>query len=278
MDKHRQFNFTDTHFETLRRLVGKHTGIKLADTKKDMIYGRLVRRLRKLDIDSFDAYLTLVQKKDNTELVDFVNSVTTNLTSFFREAHHFDYLKGTILPMLMSRRADTRRIRIWSAGCSTGQEPYSIAMVVRESFSDLSNWDVKILATDIDTNVINTAKEGVYHQDKIDGISKSRLKRWFVKLTGEMADSVKAGPELQELITFRQLNLLHPWPMKGMFDVLFCRNVVIYFDKDTQRVLFDRFADKLNDDGHMFIGHSESLFKVTERFELLGQTMYRKCG
>ena len=278
MAKEREFDFTDKHFNMLRELVREHTGIALSDIKKELIYGRLTRRLRKLGLKDFDSYLFLIKRKGNDELGNFVNSVTTNLTSFFREDHHFQYLQNTLLPMLMSRRQNTRRIRIWSAGCSTGQEPYSIAMVVRETVPHIENWDIKILATDIDTNVLDTGKCGVYDLGKIEGISKTRLQRWFLKGKGEKSESVKARPELQELITFRQLNLLNDWPMQGEFDVLFCRNVVIYFDKDTQRVLFDRFANQLKEDGYMFIGHSESLFKVTDRFELLGKTIHRKCA
>ena len=278
MAKEREFDFTDKHFNMLRELVREHTGIALSDIKKELIYGRLTRRLRKLGLKDFDSYLFLIKRKGNDELGNFVNSVTTNLTSFFREDHHFQYLQNTLLPMLMSRRQNTRRIRIWSAGCSTGQEPYSIAMVVRETVPHIENWDIKILATDIDTNVLDTGKRGVYDLGKIEGISKTRLQRWFLKGKGEKSESVKARPELQELITFRQLNLLNDWPMQGEFDVLFCRNVVIYFDKDTQRVLFDRFANQLKEDGYMFIGHSESLFKVTDRFELLGKTIHRKCA
>lgn len=278
MEKQREFEFTDKHFEILRKLVREHTGIALSDIKKELVYGRLARRLRKLNLQNFDSYLKLVKQDGNDELGNFVNSVTTNLTSFFRENHHFEYLQTTLLPMLMSRRQDTRRIRIWSAGCSTGQEPYSIAMVVRETVPHVENWDIKILATDIDTNVLNTARQGVYELGKIEGVSKNRLKRWFLKGRGENAESVKVRSELHELISFRQLNLLNDWPMSGTFDVLFCRNVVIYFDKDTQRILFDRFANKLKEDGYMFIGHSESLFKVTDRFELLGKTIHRKCA
>lgn len=278
MDKQREFHFTDKHFEALRKLVREHTGIALSDIKKELVYGRLARRLRILKIGDFDSYLKLLKKESNDELGDFVNSVTTNLTSFFREDHHFQYLKTTLLPMLMSRRQDTRRIRIWSAGCSTGQEPYSIAMVVRETVPHIDSWDIRILATDIDTNVLATAKQGVYDSNKIEGVSKSRFQRWFLKGKGEKSDSVKVRSELQELITFKQLNLLNDWPIQGQFDVLFCRNVVIYFDKDTQRILFDRFANTLKDDSHMFIGHSESLFKVTDRFELLGKTIHRKCA
>lgn len=278
MEKQREFSFTDKHFDVLRNLVREHTGIALSDIKKELVYGRLSRRLRKLNMGDFDSYLKLLKKDGNDELGDFVNSVTTNLTSFFREDHHFQYLQTTLLPMLMSRRKDNRRIRIWSAGCSTGQEPYSIAMVVRETVPNIDNWDIKILATDIDTNVLATAEQGVYDPKKVEGVSKTRLQRWFMKGKGDKSDLVRVKPELRELITFRQLNLLKGWPMQGLFDVLFCRNVVIYFDKDTQRVLFDRFANTLEEDAHMFIGHSESLFKVTDRFELLGKTIHKKCA
>lgn len=178
----------------------------------------------------------------------------------------------------MSKRQQSRRIRIWSAGCSSGEEPYSIAMTVRETISNLNNWDIKILATDIDTNILHKAKTGVYTAERIKGMDQGRRKRWFMQGNGENSDSVMVKPELQEMITFKPLNLMGSWPHKGPIDILFCRNVVIYFDKPTQRILFDRFAELLPEDGHMFVGHSESLFKVTDRFELLGNTIHRKCA
>ena len=269
----RDFEFTDRDFYRIRDLVKQHAGITLTEAKKDMVYSRLSRRLRHLGITSFSEYCQLVEDETSGELVNFTNSVTTNLTAFFREQHHFDYLSSTLLPRLRQEKVRSRRLRIWSAGCSTGEEPYSLAMTLLENLPAHEKWDIKILATDLDSNVLETAQRGIYNIDRIKGISNQRLKRWFLKGKNNK-DAVRVNPELQQLISFRQLNLLRPWPFHGPFDFIFCRNVVIYFDKPTQKVLFERYADMLEMNSHLFIGHSESLFKVTDRFKLIGQTIY----
>lgn len=276
MERQREFDFTDKDFNCIRGLVRQHAGINLSDAKRDMVYSRLARRLRQLGFATFKQYTDLLQEEPQGEIVQFTNAITTNLTSFFREAHHFEFLAGTILARIIQEKQRARRIRIWSAGCSTGEEPYSIAITVRETLPANSGWDVKILATDLDSDVLAVAREGVYGAERVKDLSSARLQCWFAKGTGTQEGKVKAAPELQRLITFKQLNLMGEWPMHGSFDVIFCRNVVIYFDKPTQRVLFERFADLLVDQGHLIVGHSESLFKVTSRFELLGNTIYRK--
>ena len=169
-----------------------------------------------------------------------------------------------------------RRLRIWSAGCSTGEEPYSIAMVVKEAIGNQKDWDVRILATDLDTKVLAKASNGIYEQSRVEGLSKARLKRWIKKGSGNNEGKVRMSSELQELITFKQLNLMNDWPLKGPFDLIFCRNVVIYFNKPTQQVLFERYANLLDDKGHLFLGHSETMFQKTERYELIGKTVYQK--
>lgn len=277
-EKVREFQFTESMFEQIRELVKHHTGIVLSDGKQDMVYGRLTRRLRALDLSDFDSYLTLIKREDEQELTHLVNAITTNLTSFFREEHHFEYLKNTVFPSLLEKNAATQKIRIWSAGCSTGEEPYSIAMVVREFFEDYDDWDVKVVATDLDSNVIDKGKAGVYDIGRVDGLSLEYKKRWMKRGKGDQSNLVKMKSELQNLITFKQLNLLHGWPIKGPIDIIFCRNVVIYFDKETQRNLFDRYADVLSSDGHLFIGHSENMFNVCDRFESLGNTIYQRIN
>ncbi|KKM97282.1 hypothetical protein LCGC14_1169600, partial [marine sediment metagenome] len=202
--------------------------------------------------------------------------ITTNLTAFFREKHHFEFLKNTVIPQLVKLKGNKKHLRIWSAGCSTGEEPYSIAIALKEALPDFDDWDVKILATDLDANVVAHGKAGIYRSDRIDGLDEKRIKRWFRRGTGNNAELVKISPELQKMITFKRLNLLQEWPMSRPFDLMFCRNVVIYFDKNTQRILFDRYADILADDAYLFIGHSETLFKVSTRFDSLGQTIYQK--
>ena len=272
----REFVFTDKVFNHIRELVKVKTGIVLSEGKQDMVYGRLTRRLRALKLPDFDSYIRIIKRKDSEELTHLVNAITTNLTSFFRESHHFDYLKNKVFPDLMERNAATQKIRIWSAGCSTGEETYSIAMTAKEFFPDDSGWDVKILATDLDSNVVKTGKDGIYSLSRVEGVSNEYKKRWMRRGKGAKSDFVKMNPELQQMITFKQLNLLEEWPVKGPIDIIFCRNVVIYFDKDTQRILFDRYADLLASDGKLFIGHSENMFNICDRFESLGDTVYRK--
>lgn len=274
-----EFEFADQDFQRIRRIINEIAGISLAEGKRELVYSRLSRRLRQLGLRRFDEYCRLLETggEDNPELGEFVNALTTNLTSFFRESHHFDFLGKELLPALIRERSlSNRRIRIWSAGCSTGEEPYSIAMVVRETLPAVG-WDVKILATDLDSNVLATADRGVYDANRVKDLSEVRLRRWFQKGRDAQSGQVRVAPELRDLIVFRRLNLMLDWPMSGPFDVIFCRNVVIYFDKPTQRVLFERFADLLAERGHLFVGHSESLFKVTDRFVPLGKTIYRRC-
>ena len=276
MVRDREFQYTENDFKVVKNLVADQTGIHLTDAKKDLVYGRLSKRIRKLGLSSFLEYIEYVKHDHEEELINFINAITTNLTSFFRENHHFDYLGNTLLPRLLKSNEDTRKIRIWSAGCSTGEEPYSIAMTILDNLENLQNWDIKILATDLDTNVIQTASAGIYPIERINGIDSKLKKRWFLNGKGQKSGFVKVSSELQDLIIFRQLNLMNKWPMKGEFDAIFCRNAVIYFDKPTQKILFDRFANILTHNGTLFIGHSETLFKVSDRFKSLGSTIYQK--
>ena len=270
-----EFEFTDSEFKRLRELVHARTGIALSQAKRELVYGRLARRLRKLKFESFAEYCELVEREDSDELQELTNAITTNLTSFFRENYHFEQLRVEALPQIEAKRSATRRLRLWSAGCSTGEEPYSLAVVLRESLGHLPNWDVKLLATDIDSKVVATAAEGVYAADRFKGVSTERVRNGFPQVAGRPG-FCEASDELKALITFRQLNLLDAWPMKGPFDIIFCRNVVIYFDKATQRKLFDRMADLQEPGGWLFIGHSENLHNVTNRYKLVGRTVYRR--
>jgi len=272
----REFTFSTKDFDNVRSFILNETGITLSAGKKNMVYGRLSRRLRQTGMNTFKDYIEFASQDNSEERVNFVNAITTNLTSFFREEHHFEFLKNTVIPHLMKKNAHTRKIRIWSAGCSTGEEPYSIAIALYESIPDIDNWDVKILATDLDTNVLAHGRAGVYDAERITGLNKTRTSTWFLKGKGQHAGSVRVDSRLKSLITFNQLNLMKEWPMKGLFDLMFCRNVIIYFEKATQRVLFDRYAKLLVDDAHLFLGHSESLYKVSDKFELIGNTIYQK--
>ena len=270
-----QYEFTNEDFCRLRDMIGDYSGISLSDNKRDLVFGRLMKRLRALDLSRFADYCRLLES-DRQELEHFVNALTTNLTSFFREAHHFEHLSGTIIPILVERLRAGHRVRIWSAGCSTGEEPYSIAMTLLDTVPGIGSYDLKILATDLDTNVVRHAAAGIYADSRIEGLPDKHRQRWFMKGTGPHAGCIRANDALRKIITFRPLNLMDAWPMQGLFDVIFCRNVVIYFDKSTQRILFDRFADQLQPDGHLYIGHSETLHGVSKRFDLAGNTLYRK--
>jgi chemotaxis protein methyltransferase CheR len=276
--RERDFELTDADFERLRQLVMQHTGISLSAAKRELVYGRLVRRLRRLGLQSFSAYVRLLEEHPDSELEEFINAVTTNLTSFFREPHHFEFLAQEALPKILKANAGTRRVRIWSSACSTGEEPYSIAIALRECQSLWSGYDLKVLATDLDSSCVAHARAGVYDAERVKALPEARVRRWFQRGAGPNAQRVRVSPELAPLISFGQLNLMNEWPMRGPFDVIFCRNVVIYFDKQVQRRLFDRMANMQRDGAFLFLGHSESLFKVTDRYELVGRTVYRRTG
>jgi chemotaxis protein methyltransferase CheR len=271
----REFAFSDREFHFLSGLVNKRTGITFEDKKKDMVYSRLVRRLRVLGLKTFAEYCELVQGDGGVEeMGNLVNALTTNLTSFFREGHHFEHLREKVL-LPLAAASKTKRLRIWSAGCSAGMESYSIAMTVKSAFKDLNKWDARILATDIDTNMLATGKSGEYNAEQFENIPA--VYRGDVTLM-KKEDRIQMSDELKELIAFKQLNLLEHWPMSGVFDAIFCRNVVIYFDKPTQKKLFNRMADLIKPDGWLYIGHSENLHNVCDRFELIGKTIYKRIG
>jgi chemotaxis protein methyltransferase CheR len=272
MTSRQEFVLTDKDFRGIVARIEQASGIVLAASKRDLVYGRLAPRLRKLGCQSFSAYLRHLDSPDGeAEQTSLVNAITTNLTGFFREQHHFNALAREVLPALKHGNA-ARRLRIWSAGCSSGQEPYTIAMVLKQTIADLARWDALVLATDIDSDMVAHAAAGIYDEEAGKTIPPAYRK--YITETGD--GRIAMDDRLKALIRFRRLNLIGDWPMQGPFDVIFCRNVVIYFDKDTQRVLFDRFADMLRPEGWLFIGHSESLHRVSDRFALIGQTSYRK--
>ena len=271
-----QFPLGEGEFSTIVRLVREETGIVLSAQKRDLVYGRLAKRLRAMGLSDFSEYCELLESEDGeAERRNMVNAITTNLTGFFREPHHFEFLGDTVLAELKEQASVSRRLRIWSAGCSSGEEPYSIAMTVRDKLGAGPNWDAKILATDIDTNMVAHAKAGRYDASRMSTVSAEYRRRFFRK-----ADEghVVAADDLKELITFNPLNLFDPWPMRGPFNVIFCRNVVIYFSKDDQRTLFARYADFLVPGGWLFVGHSETLYGVSDRFRHLGRTIYQKVS
>ncbi|WP_394129216.1 CheR family methyltransferase [Shewanella maritima] len=265
----KEFPMLSADFEMIQNMAHQHSGIVLPDRKRQMVYSRLSRRIRQLGIASFSEYLALVNQSDE-EFASFINALTTNLTSFFREKHHFDFLKNTITPMWLARKQ--RRLRVWSAACSTGEEAYSIAMTLAKPFAS-PEWDFKILATDLDTNVLNTAKQGQYSRDAMANIPPDLADSYIKSHTSKQ--HIFISERIKRLIHFKQLNLLEHWPMKGPFDVIFCRNVFIYFDHETKVNIIKRFRRLLADDGVLIIGHSENLMQVSDEFTFSGQTIYR---
>ncbi len=264
----REFVFTDADFERVRQLIYKHAGISLAPVKRDMVYSRLARRLRATGKASFTAYLDSLERGGGDEWERFVNSLTTNLTSFFREEHHFP-----IFAEHLRKIGNKRPIRVWCCAASTGEEPYSIAITVLETFNNPSH--VSIIASDIDTNVLATAQRGIYPAERVEKMSPERLRRFFLKGTGTQAGMVSVRPELQRLIEFRRVNLLESsYSVRGPLDVIFCRNVMIYFDKPTQYKILANFAPLMQSDGVMFAGHSESFLHAADLFKSQGKTVY----
>jgi chemotaxis protein methyltransferase CheR len=270
----REFEFSNEDFEALRTLVKEVTGIALSDQKRELVYGRLARRLRALNLRTFREYREVLAANGD-EVVQFCNAITTNLTAFFREPHHFDHLRDEVLKPLTAQ-GGRRRFRIWSAACSTGEEPYTIAMTVLEAMGDLRGWDLRILATDLDSDVLGKASRGVYLEDRLRTLSTERKRRFFTPTSGAREPSFTVATNLRQLITFKQLNLMHPFPMKGPFDAIVCRNVLIYFDKDTQRELVGRMAHLQRPGDLLYLGHSESLFKVSNDYTLISRTIYRR--
>jgi chemotaxis protein methyltransferase CheR len=268
----------DAEFDFIRHVVGENAGIVLGPNKRQLVQGRLARRLRELGLPSYEAYCDYVRDAGPEELVGLINAITTNVTSFFRENHHFEALASYMLPEAMKRNAASRRLRVWSAGCSTGEEPYCISMAAAEVLPASPRYDFKILATDIDSDVVAAATSGIYPLDRMASVSPERLKRFFLKGSGEHQGCAVAKETLKSLITFRTLNLLHGWPMKGPFDVIFCRNVMIYFDQPTREKLVNRFSEMLAPGGYLCIGHSESIHAGTAPFKLVGKTIYRRTG
>jgi chemotaxis protein methyltransferase CheR len=268
----------DSEFAFLSDFVYRHCGIVLGEHKRQLVQGRLLRRLRALDLENFDAYVDLLRTDPESELGELASAISTNVTSFFREMHHYDLLVEQLLPRWLEEKKAGGRLRIWSAGCSTGEEPYALAMVLAEALERTgSKVDARILATDLSPQALGAARAGTYPLDRMGGISETRRSRWFLRGEGAYEGLACVHPRLRELVTIQPLNLLHEWPMRGPFDAIFCRNVVIYFDKPTKQRLFERYAGMLEQGGYLFLGHSESMYGLSDSFELVGRTVYRKC-
>jgi chemotaxis protein methyltransferase CheR len=266
---------TDKQFEAISTMVKDLCGINLHVGKRELVKARLNKRLRELGMDNFSQYVGHVSTgQGQAELLSMLDALSTNLTSFFREGAHFDLLRETLVPEMMRRQAESRRIRIWSAGCSSGEEPYSIAIVLKETLRNLATWDVRVLATDLSRRVLDTAGGGIYGRERLAQVPKGMIAEHFQCVSPREPRMYKVNEQLRRIVTFARLNLMEPWPMRGPFDAIFCRNVMIYFDKPTQNRLVERFWELLAPAGVLFIGHSESLAGVRHRFKYLQPTVY----
>ncbi len=270
---------TDADFKRIAEAVYKHCGIHLTDAKKPMVSGRLTKRLMATKSKSFKEYLDKVLSNINSdEFTTFIDSLSTNLTSFFRENDHFEFLKKTFLPdHVASKSTGKKSVRCWSAGCSTGEEPYTIAMTLLENLPGASSWDINILASDISTKVLGKATAGLYESDKLVAVSPQLKAKYFEprKLV-DGKDGFAVKPAVRQLITFKQVNLMEQWAHSGPMDFIFCRNVMIYFDKPTQEKLVNRYYELLRPGGIFFTGHSESLMGIKHPFKYVQATVYRK--
>ncbi len=264
----RDLELTDTDFNRIRELIYKRAGIVLAEHKREMVYSRLARRLRHYGLTQFSDYLARLERRpDAKEWEAFTNALTTNLTAFFRESHHFPQLADHI-------RNRPGTIRIWCAAASTGEEPYSIAITLAETLGTRTA-DAKVTATDIDTEALGKARVGIYPIEQVHKMDEARIKRFFQRGTGGQAGMARVRPELRAMVDFQELNLLASgWPVKGPFDAIFCRNIMIYFDKKTQARILERLAPMMKPDGLLFAGHSENFTYISQAFRLRGQTVY----
>lgn len=266
----REFSYTRSDFDEARKRLYRSAGISLSDSKDQLVYSRLVRRLRQLRLADFPSYFAYLDKHAD-EVEHFINALTTNLTAFFREEHHFDYLAE----YLRKHHTPGRQWRIWCAASSTGEEPYSLAMTVAEVFSRFDA-PVDIMASDIDTKVLATAREGIYPESRLESVNAERKRAFFLRGKGANAGRVRVVTDLRKMLEFRQINLLAPeWAVKPGIDVIFCRNVMIYFDKQTQHTLLERMVKLLKPGGLFVAGHSESFVHANDVVRLIGRTIYQ---
>ncbi len=271
-----QFDLSDAEFQRISKLAHQKYGLCLPDSKKALVYSRLSKRLRALGLSSFSDYCNLLSDDTSEEQTQLLTALTTNVTQFFREAHHFEALKKHVFPGLMTRARQGEAIRIWSAGCSSGQEPYSIAMCLLDFAPDAPKLDVRIKATDIDPQILRTARAGLYPTESFDAVPTQIRQADTRAVDGTNSE---VSERIKGLVDFSELNLVSNWPTEPQCDVIFCRNVAIYFDAETKAALWDRFRRALRNDGHLFIGHSERLDRKTDTgFATIGVTAFRKTS
>lgn len=270
-------DISDRLFKKFAALVYAKSGINLHEGKRQLLRARLAKRLRAVGVESFEEYydyITLVD--EGSEVIEMVNAVTTNKTSFFRESSQFDFLENTVFPDIAKAQKDRVNIRFWSAGCSTGEEPYSLAISVLEFFKKTPHLTVSIMATDISTSVLEIAAKGVYHESKVEDVPMATLMRYFQKGTGRQDGYLRVKEEVRRIVSFRNQNLMRPFFFGPVLDAVFCRNVMIYFDKVTQQNLIKRFYECISPGGYLFVGHSESLAGIEHEFTYVKPTIYRK--
>ncbi|MDE3117100.1 MAG: protein-glutamate O-methyltransferase [Pseudomonadota bacterium] len=273
-----EFAFTWADFHRIARIVHAESGIVLGDNKANLVYSRLAKRLRKAGLESFHDYCELVQREDGAdERQAMIAAMTTNVTRFFREAHHFTLLEKTVLPPLLEHAKKGGRVRLWSSACSSGEEAYSMALTILGLMPEAGEHDILILASDLDPNMLERAELGAYTAAQVEPIPAELRRRWLAPAKGDGTMDFEVTAPVRKLVRFRDLNLLDPWPMRSRFDIIFCRNVMIYFDDETQNAIWMRFAKALEPDGVLCIGHSERI-PASLPFELVGQTSYRRCG
>jgi chemotaxis protein methyltransferase CheR len=272
-----EYFFTARNFAQIATFLREQTGIALNDAKATLVYSRLAKRLRKLGIPDFDAYCEYIETAEGTgERNEMIAALTTNVTRFFREPHHFDHLRKQITERLMPAAKRGARVRMWSAACSSGEEPYSMALTLLDAFPDAARHDVKILATDIDPNMVSKARLAVYRDEAVSPIPAAMRDRFMSREPDASEKVWRVKEEVRSIITFKELNLIGNWPMQGKFDVIFCRNVVIYFEEPTQVFLWERFRNIMNAEGRLYIGHSERC--DVQGYEGDGLTVYKLGG
>ena len=269
-----EFLLTQRDFRTIAGLLETEAGITLSEGKATLLYSRLGKRLRALGMQDFSQYCDLVESVGNEdERERMVRALTTNVTRFYREPHHFEYLRGVLLPPLLRAAERGARVRIWSAACSTGPEPYSIALTILDLLPKAAQLNIRVLATDIDTGVLEEAATGRYNAESLEPVPRATLDRWFTR----DGDEWRVSADLRQLVTFRMLNLIKPFPMKGPFDAIFCRNVVIYFNESLQQAVWSRFEPLLTPSGILFAGHSERVTgPAAASFRSCGITIYQR--
>ena len=263
-----RLNYQPADFQVIQEVMHRYAGINLHEGKKELVYSRLAKRVRGLGFDNFKDYCRILNS-DDQEILHCINSMTTNVTSFFRENHHFEFLQEQLL-----NNPATKKLRVWSAGCSTGEEPYSIAFTC----AAYPQVETRIIATDLDSEVLSRARAGIYKYKDVADIDQGSLKRWFLRGKGHRSGQVRVQDPYRRMVEFSQLNLKHDWEHDEPFDVIFCRNVMIYFDNDLRTQLIHRFRNHLKPGGYLILGHSESLFGLSDQFSVVGKTTHQRKG